>query len=567
MDTAKCGSVGSMATSAAEGLSADLHKRKADGIFYTPRFLTDFMVRLALEKPTREPPAILDPACGEGVFLVSAFRRLLELTRDAQADPARLLRQSLFGLDLDPRAVESTRAALAAEATCDPRSLAANVRCGNALVDRNHDHATAGGDPGRLAKLRPFDWGDFDSGFGAVLARGGFDLILGNPPYRRERGYKAQLDEVASSDFGRRFRRPRMDLWYFFLHRSLELLRPGGRLCFVVSSYWTSGAGAGALIGALKTQCRLEEIILLDAHKVFDGVQGQHLILLLTKAEPRGRILVRRVPKHSTVQACLEGSASFVAYHKEPRELFAGRGLDLEVPSGLLIERLSRFTPLEQLGVIRQGIAENPAEVNRRTLERCGGPWSVGEGVFSLRPAELESLGLSPEESKLVRCYHDLGDLGRYRLASASRRLLYLTEETCPEIAAFPRIEAHLARFRPLTEARRETRLGRRAWWQLHWPREPWLWERDKLVVLQMARRPSFALARGAAYVPFSVNVFVPNPGHAELLPFLLGVLNSRLLWKWFRHHAKRRGVGLDLGCGVLREAPVAGLDPEASAA
>ncbi|MGI5862638.1 MAG: Eco57I restriction-modification methylase domain-containing protein, partial [Myxococcales bacterium] len=471
-----------------------------------------------------------------------------------------------FGLDLDPRAVEATRAALASEAACDPQSLAANVRCGNALVDSGHDYAAAGG-RGRLSRLRPFDWGDFDSGFGAVLARGGFDLILGNPPYRRERGYKALLDEVAASDFGRRFRQPRMDLWYYFLHRSLELLRPGGRLCFVVSSYWTSGAGAGALIEALKSQCRVDELVLFDAHRIFEGVQGHHMILLLTKAEPSGSVLIRRVPKSSTAWICIEGSAPFVVYTKDRGELFAGRALDLEAPSGSLIERLRRFTPLERLGVIRQGIAENPAEVNRRTLERWQGAWRLGEGVFSLTPSEVESLGLSPQESKLVRHYNAIGDLGRYRLVPASRRLLYLTEETCPDISALPRIEAHLSRFRVLLDARRETRLGRRAWWQLHWPREPWLWETDKLVVPQMARRPSFALARGAVYVPFSANVFVPNPDRAELLPFLLGVLNSRLLWKWFKHHAKRRGVGLDLGCKVLKEAPVAGLEPGASAA
>ncbi|MGI5864107.1 MAG: N-6 DNA methylase, partial [Myxococcales bacterium] len=78
-----------------KGLSADYDRKKAGGIFYTPPLLADFMVGRALEEPIREVPAILDPACGEGVFLVSAFRRLLELAPEVQADPARLLRQSI----------------------------------------------------------------------------------------------------------------------------------------------------------------------------------------------------------------------------------------------------------------------------------------------------------------------------------------------------------------------------------------------------------------------------------------------------------------------------------------
>jgi hypothetical protein len=61
--------------------------------------------------------------------------------------------------------------------------------------------------------------------------------------------------------------------------------------------------------------------------------------------------------------------------------------------------------------------------------------------------------------------------------------------------------------------------------------------------------------------VPFSVNVFVPRP-EARLSPYyILGVLNSRLLWKWFLHRAKRRGVGLDINGHVLRRAPIRRID------
>jgi hypothetical protein len=72
-----------------------------------------------------------------------------------------------------------------------------------------------------------------------------------------------------------------------------------------------------------------------------------------------------------------------------------------------------------------------------------------------------------------------------------------------------------------------------------------------------MAERPSFAFVPGECYVPFSVNVFVPH--HAlKLSPYyILGVLNSRLLWKWFLHRAKRRGIGLDINGNVLRRAPI----------
>mgnify|MGYP001765005775 CR=1 FL=1 len=76
--------------------------------------------------------------------------------------------------------------------------------------------------------------------------------------------------------------------------------------------------------------------------------------------------------------------------------------------------------------------------------------------------------------------------------------LIYATAETWPELVQWPVLAGHLARFRPIMEARRETRQGLRPWWHLHWPRDGSLWESDKIVALQMARRPAFVPATGS---------------------------------------------------------------------
>jgi hypothetical protein len=182
--------------------------------------------------------------------------------------------------------------------------------------------------------------------------------------------------------------------------------------------------------------------------------------------------------------------------------------------------------------------------------------------VFVLRAEEASRLGLSDAESSLLRPYHVLADLGRYWIAdSASRRLIYSTSRTWPEERQFPLLLGHLARFRALMEARRETRLGRRAWWHLHWPRAESIWPSAKLIAVQMGPRPAFVPAIGPAYVPFSVNVFVAGNSIPEHLYYLAGLLNSRLLWNWFRHHAKRRGVGLEINGHVLAATPIRRID------
>ena len=76
-----------------------------------------------------------------------------------------------------------------------------------------------------------------------------------------------------------------------------------------------------------------------------------------------------------------------------------------------------------------------------------------------------------------------------------------------------------------------------------------------------MARRPAFVAAAAPVYVPFSTNVFVPHAATREHLHYVTALLNSRLVWKWYRHHAKRRGVGLEINGHVLAQTPIRTID------
>ena len=72
-----------------------------------------------------------------------------------------------------------------------------------------------------------------------------------------------------------------------------------------------------------------------------------------------------------------------------------------------------------------------------------------------------------------------------------------------------------------------------------------------------MAGRPSFALAEGDCYTTFSTNVILLKSESLDLLYRVLAVLNSRLVWAWLSHHAKRRGVGLEINGNVLNKIPI----------
>lgn len=518
------------------------HARKS-GVVYTPDYVAEYLVQQAIGRFFEQwSPGrglrIIDPACGGGALVVAAFRFLRSHGWASTGGAA----TTICGTDIDGDAVLAARRSLWLEhiaAGVPPTralgdELAQRVRCDDILCNE---------------QSRRLD--------------GTFDAVVGNPPYRRELASKSIFDQLASSRLGRRYRTARMDLAYYFIHRGLELLAPGGRLSFITGSYWTAGRGSRKLVAALRDGFRIEEIFLLDRLPVFPKVAGRHMILTVARqaGEPT---TIKRVPPAGAAdpRAVVEGRVAMPTYVKQPHQLFRDGFLDIEPPCDGLLAKIERGTPLGMLGVIRQGIVENPAHITPHMNARHGDRWQPGDGVFALSSGELESMALSEREQRLIRPYHDLRDIGRYFVAPApSLRLIYSTAETWPDLDACPRLRDHLQRFRPILDNRRETRLGRRPWWQLHWPREERLWLSSKLIALQMAVRPSFAPALVPAYVTFSANVFVPHPNVSEHLNYFAAVLNSRVLWKWFRHQAKHRGVGLEINGHVLARAPVPPID------
>jgi hypothetical protein len=106
-------------------------------------------------------------------------------------------------------------------------------------------------------------------------------------------------------------------------------------------------------------------------------------------------------------------------------------------------------------------------------------------------------------------------------------------------------------------DERRETKKGSNKWWHLHWPRDESLWLSSKILSIQMGERPSFVPALKPTYVPFSVNVFIPDQPIMSNIYYISGILNSKLIWIWFKHHAKRRGVGLEINGHVLNRTPI----------
>jgi adenine-specific DNA-methyltransferase len=532
--------------------------RKKTGTYYTPVCVAEYLVDHASPVST-----VWDPACGGGVILLAAARRFL----NEGISPACVL-ERLYGTDLDQDAV---------------------LLCRRLLWLFMREHARDNGEAFSWAELLKERIVSFDAlsdsrspGFPAE-----FSAIVGNPPYRKERGDKASRQTVSESMLGKRYRTARMDYWYYFVHRGLEHLAPGGRLAFIVDAYWTSSSSARRLVDHIQDASVPEEFFFLGDQPVFTGVSGRHMMMTLRKKE---RTISQRagVKENASVRivrtssddnrrgkksaASLEDVLTWgidcKTQTKRLDAIFRESRLDLteDLPSCTVLRQESVksqcIAKLGTLGRVRQGIVENPASITPRMLEHLprdkARDISPGQGVFVLTHEELRSLELNEKEQQVIRPYHAPCDMDRYYATpEPSHYLIYSTEALWAEEDDCPALLRHLRPFREFMEARRETRQGRRSWRHLHWPRDPELWTSSKVILPQMGRQPSAVPIRGESYVPFNCNVFVPDSSIPESLEYFAALINSRLLGDWFQQHAKHRGVGLDVSVRVLSETPV----------
>jgi type I restriction-modification system DNA methylase subunit len=273
-------------------------KRKSQGIFYTPSFIVRYIVQQTLGRYLQEngytpsqPVRILDMACGSGSFLIEAFDVLdrfvaRQRNQSGAAEPifdrarqTELLQNCIFGVDKDEQAVAVARLNLLLRAlhSRDRLPMLQNIRCGDSLISGSADELQAAfGDDWRAKN--PFDW---QSGFPAIMQGGGFDIIIGNPPYVRIQTLPKQDVEF----FGEHYQAAtgNYDIYVLFVERALQMLRPGGMLGFILPNKFMQVDYGIGLRRLLSEHQYVDRIVDFKEFQVFEGATTYTCLLFLKK--------------------------------------------------------------------------------------------------------------------------------------------------------------------------------------------------------------------------------------------------------------------------------------------
>ena len=585
--------------------------RKAGGVYYTPDYIVSFMVEQSLGAilDGKKPDAIMklrliDTACGSGSFLIGAFSYLTQAIlnywrkhpgaakkgileeRDGEQHLSlkykrEILVSCIFGVDIDAQAVEVAQLSLYLklldeETTYSAQqqqiemgaallpSLSSNLVVGNSLVNLDEFNQ----DMFSLELLRQTKSLDFKKTFSEAFKTGGFDLVIGNPPYIKEYTNKDAFEHVRSSPYYE----GKMDIWYLFACRALDLLKKGGLLAYIATNNWVTNSGAKKLRSKISSECQIEKLIDFGDYKVFRDAGIQTMILIVRNDSNHGeydfdyRKLVGVHRQLDDARALLEGRESAGCTYLTPRVLrsrtpsapftFAGVAIDEVLEK---IEAHRNFS-LNGDSEIAQGIVPNPDVVTKRSLSlipekrRNRLAISPGQGVFVvdedyfLNPNDAERMFLKP--------LFEPSDVDRYAIAEPARkRIIYSTRENTRNVRLPNRFIEHLEKFREIMEQRRENKKGMLKYYQLHWPRDESFFRRGaKILAVRKCAQPTFVYVEEEAYVMMSFNVI--RTDRVNLL-YLTALLNSEVVRFWLKHKGKMQGENYQIDKEPLLAIPL----------
>jgi len=274
-------------------------KRKKMGIYYTPSYIVDYIVKNTVHEYIKDKSIdeilevnILDPACGSGSFLIRAFQEVCDVVEEKLKQGERgskivfknyldrlnlgqkieILRNCIYGVDLDEKAVELARLNLLLkvlegenqDTKVSKLPNLTNVKCGNSLID----------DP--KVSDRAFKW---ESEFRDVFANGGFDVVVGNPPYVRIQ----TLDKKDVDYFNKKYVSPEKnyDIYILFIELGYKLLKKEGKLGFILSNKFFTADYGKNIRNFIVEKRGLNKIIDFKDYQIFDNASTYTCLLFL----------------------------------------------------------------------------------------------------------------------------------------------------------------------------------------------------------------------------------------------------------------------------------------------
>lgn len=569
--------------------------KKAGGVFYTPKYIVESIVEdtlgVLLDKKTPEEVVkikVLDPSCGSGTFLITAYEYLLnwhkvyyesnkaKLTKKAREEiltpegelttkfKGKILLNNIYGIDVDRNAVEVSKLSLLlkclegeSKETLKAQmslfhervlpTLDQNIVSGNSLVDFDIYGLSPDleSDLRVKRKINAFSW---ETTFKSVFKEvGGFQVVIGNPPYVRQELF-TDLKPYLSTKYD--VYNGVADLYTYFFEKSYKVMAPNGLFSIIVANKWFRASYGEQLREWLKTVC-LESIKDFGDLPVFENASTYPCIVKIKKDNPLESFLFSDLLKQGIRNPREHKSSKFIEVH---------------------------FDRLNSKGWV---LADEKSLDILDQMKKAGKPFLtyVDKNVYrGIVTGKNEAFVISEEKknelikehessSELIKPFVEGKDVKAYEKIVPKNFFIFTRRGV--NIEQYPAIKKHLETFKiqllpkpdswkPKNDEKWPGRKsGEYKWYEIQDSIEYYKeFEKVKIIYPSICKQPEFTLDNESLYTNDKCFLIPLND------IFLLGVLNSELTYFWCEMHLPRlRGGFFENKIPILKNLPICKID------
>ena len=398
---------------------------------------------------------------------------------------------------------------------------------------------------------------DFEIYFSEIFhEKGGFDVVIANPPYIGEKDNKEIFNEVKNGTLAG-FYKGKMDYFYFFFHLALNITHEYSAIAFITTNYYITAMGASELRKDIRARSIIKKLINFTELKLFESAQGQHnMITFIQKGQnlnSLAHVMVNYCKgkvEPEKLQDILSGDDEETIYFDIPQQyLYDGNQIYIRLNSPQVSKILrsieNQGVRLDTICNINQGLVTGADKVSKKHIEKYGIKANIGEGIFVLSNEEVSVINFSEADENAIKPWFKNSNINRYHTSyQEESKVLYIDKNCYPK--NIPEIIKHLNKFKIILEKRREVRNRAISWYELHWARYKPIFKSAKIVAPQRSKRNTFGYNEIPWYASADV-YFIIQKNSQLSLKYILALLNSSLYYFWLYHKGKKKGEILEL--------------------
>ena len=391
---------------------------------------------------------------------------------------------------------------------------------------------------------------------------GGFDIVIGNPPYIGEGKNKEVFLPVQNTSFGEKYYIGKMDFWYFFTSLGIELLKENGTLSYIAPNNWLTTTGGKKMRNHIMKETIIKEFIDFGDYMVFENASQQTMVFLLEKNKEKNiiKICYSKILFNKEVLVDLEKfllknkSDNYVyyisnidrkKYIEDSNIVFLNNIIDT-VTSKIKLQENFKFSADE----ITNGIHPHHAIVTKKMLEQLKNNYKIGDGIFVLTDDEIKKLSLNENEKKLLKPLYESELLTKYTYKKDNHKYIIYTDSSFKDISQmkeYPILKKHLDNFKEVITSDNKP-------YGLHRARKEEFFIENKIVSLRKTSEPYFCYLDKPSY--FMAEFYILKTDRINM-KYLTGLLNSKLVAFWLRYMGKMQGSNYQIDKEPLMNIPL----------